>query len=371
MTTRSVLPAKGIHPASLDLDTDPGIDYRLPQHRPKMFLLSWEFSLMHGTFPGCVYHWLPWIADACGLDDDRRAWLAWLNGNTQNAVTSLMLLDASGGSATGWQGAVDFWNRRFADLEWDTDRRHQKGKFGEATAAFIDRVGTAHPAEEWLAAAAGGWPAMWAWATSLPYMGRLSSWSMIEFSRILLGPRIPDADTLMLGDASGSNSHRNGLAVVSGCDAAYWTWADTRDRVPDLDRLGEQLLAQMQAARPQDPAVARLTLESALCTYKSWHKPNRRYPNVYADMAYNRLRRAEARFGHRFSLLWEGRRRALPRWARLEDNPLDPGLSPVKQNHYRETGQPVMLGHVWPELWSDFDTAVAEGRFGIRKDVTP
>src|SRR3546814_10744378 len=96
----------------------------------------------------------------------------------------------------------------------------------------------------------------------------------------------------------------------------------------------------MAERMPDHPDVTRLTLESALCTYKSWHKPNRRYPNVYADMAYLRIRKAESRFGPRFGPLWSIRREALPSWARLESTPTDPGLDPRKQNHYLVTGQP-------------------------------
>lgn len=344
------------------------MDHRDPSAREATFLASWEFHLRYRTHPGCVYHLLPGIAEHYDLDEDGRAWLAWLNGNTQNPVTSMLLLEASGGSIAGWEKAVAFWNEHFRALEWDTDRRHQKSKFGEATEGFAALVGPA-PADAWLGAAEGGWGDLWQWVTALPYMGRLSSWSMAEFARILLGEVIPDADTLLLRDAAGSKSHRAGLAVVSGQDAAYYGWEETRDQVGDLEALGERLLSQMRASRPDHPDVTRLTLESALCTYKSWHKPNRRYPNVYADMAYLRIRKAESRFGDRFGPLWDIRRKALPTWARLESTPTDPGLSPLKQNHYLATGQPVMLGHVWPDLWSDFDTAVAEGRFGIRKDV--
>src|SRR3546814_16017333 len=59
--------------------------------------------------------------------------------NTQNPVTSMLLLEASGGSIAGWEKAVAFWNEHFRALEWDTDRRHQKSKFGEATSGFAAR----------------------------------------------------------------------------------------------------------------------------------------------------------------------------------------------------------------------------------------
>jgi hypothetical protein len=61
-------------------------------------------------------------------------------------------------------------------------------------------------------------------------------------------------------------------------------------------------------------------------------------------------------------------RALLPDYLRIEGNIYDPGLSPFKQNHYLETGQPVVLGHEWPDMWSDFDTNVAMGVYPPRDD---
>src|SRR3546814_2785021 len=119
-----------------------------------MRIRDWSSDVCSSDLPGCVYHLLPGLAEHYGLDEDGRAWLAWLNGNTQNPVTSILLLEASGGSIAGWEKAVAFWNEHFRALEWDTDRRHQKYKFGEATSGFASLVGTA-PADAWLGDAEG------------------------------------------------------------------------------------------------------------------------------------------------------------------------------------------------------------------------
>ncbi len=265
--------------------------------------------------------------------------------------------------------AVAFWNRNYHLLEWDTDRRHQKARFGEATAGWA-AAGTRRAAG-WAAAAAHGWPAVWRYALGQPHMGRLSAWSMIEYARLLL-PNIPDADGLLLHDREGSRSHRNGLAVIDGRDAAYWTAADvTPEHLHRLTALGADLLHEARRRNPGHADVGYLTIESALCTYKSWHKPRRRYPNVYADMGYLRLLRAQGRFGRRFDVLWQARREALPAGLRLEDTPHDPGVCAVKQNHYLDTGQVVMMDRDWPDLASTFTAAVARGDYGIRKDHRP
>lgn len=338
-------------------------DWRNPNLKEQAFVTFYRFHLEHRSHPGMVYSFLPAIADSFGLDSEQREWLVWLNGNTQNAVTSLLLLEAAP-RPEDWAKAVDFWNEHFKALEWDTDRRHQKSKFGEATEKWYQEWYL--DGQSWLHWADLGWDAVWRYAFNQPYMGRLSSWSMIEYARILL-PGIPDSNTWMLDDKSGSKSHRNGIAVVRGYDATYWD-EDTPDMlgiVDELERFADEILHHMTP----HPDLGRLTMESALCTFKSWHKPNRRYPNVYADMMYNRIKKAEARFGRTFDLLWETRRRDLPAYLRLEDNPHDPGLSPLKQNWFLETGEVHYLHHISDAFEpSGLELQIAAGELPERKD---
>jgi hypothetical protein len=102
-----------------------------------------------------------------------------------------------------------------------------------------------------------------------------------------------------------------------------------------------------------------------LCTYKSWHRPNRRYPNVYNDMLHDRLTAAGRAWPEAdLEVFWAARAAVLPAYLRLEDSPGDPGCVPVKQNHYRRTGQVVML-HRWdPVFVNDFNHAVDTGALG-------
>lgn len=346
-------------------------DWRLPENRRESFQRSYTFSLRNLNFPGMVYSMLPSIADAFSLDDDQKAWLAWINGNTQNAVTSMLLLEAAP-RPSDWKAAVDFWNEHFTKLEWDTDRRHQKSKFGVATEAWYTEHGYG-PAQRWAEVSKQGWEGAWDYSLGQPYMGRISAWSMLEFARILL-PYIPDVGSWFL-EASSSRSHRNALCLLLGYDDA-WGWDREQaeipfmlDLFPAMNALAEDLLAEAHERNPGDPNVTRLTMESALCTWKSHHKPDRRYPNAYSDLMYERIRKAEARFGRKLPLLWKIRQDTLPVELRLEDQPYDPGLVPVKQNWYRETGEMHYLHQVFPDMDpSGFEQKVAAGGFGIRKD---
>lgn len=344
------------------------VDWRLPENRREGFMRLYTHHLLHQSHPGCVYPLLPAIAEAYDLDEDQRAWLVWLNGNTQNVVTSLLLLEAAP-EPEAWRKAVTFWEDNYTRLEWDTDRHHQKAKFGEATEEWWAAGGREiSAATEWQEVARLGWSETWRYAKGQPHMGRLSAWSMIEYARILL-PGIPDADTWLLGDKAGSRSHRNGIAQVAGYDAVYWDAdaAHTLGIVDELSDLAEDLYCEAirrnyNTAYPRH--ISRLTMESAFCTYKSMWKPNRRYPNVYADMVYQRIKKAEARFGRTFDLLWDARRRHLPEHLRLEDCPRDPGLSAIKQNWFHVTGEIPVLWHDFPDMEpSGFDVAVQTGQY--------
>lgn len=350
-------------------------DWRLPQQRREAFLRFYDYHLRHRSHPGMVYSWLPAIADHLNADDDQLAWIVWLNGNTQNPVTTWLLLEVAP-RPEDYRKALELWGERFKDLQWDTDRRHQKSKFGVATEEWWRDYGSVGATHLWTVHGDNGWDYTWHYAINHPFMGRLSAWSMVEYARILFGPVVPDAPSMLLGDKSGSRSHRNGLALVDGHDSVYWRADETPAALyTDLELLADELLLEARLRRLEDGPelaaaedVSRLSLESALCTYKGWHKPNRRYPNVYADMAYDRLLWAEQRWGQRFEPLWAARERDLPEHLRLEDNPYDPGCVPVKQNHYLNTGQPIMMDRLYTDMPSDFREAVDAGRFGVRKD---
>ena len=338
------------------------VDWRWPENRREAFLRFYGYHLKYRAHPGMVYSWLPALAEEYGMTDQERAWLVWINGNTQNPVTSKLILDVAP-SPEDWRLAVEFVDTNFSRLQWDTDRRYHKARFGEATEKMINEWGAQYLNEWWGQKSSYGWEYLWKFATGMPYMGRLSAWSMIEYARILLPKeKIIDAPTLLLKDRDGSKSHRNGLCLLMGMNATRWGWEEAEPYVTMAEILGEDLLREARARFPDQPDVSRLTLESALCTYKSWHKPNRRYPGVYADMALNRLRWAEERWGTRFECLWRSRRETLPVQLRAEDNPADPGLSLLKQNLYLETGVPYGMGWEYPDMMTpeELDIRIGE-----------
>lgn len=345
------------------------IDYRKPETRVDLFQKFYSWALKYRSHPGCVYYVLPYLAEALGWTGEQRAWAAWINGNTQNPVTTLMLMEAGDRPERADAMLNWFLDHREA-LAWDTDRRYHRKAFPAATLAYLDAT-RGSGVRYWRAAAARGWPGCWDAARQLPTMGRLSAWSYLEYLRIL-DVGIPDADTLLLSDLAGSRSHRNGLALVMGReDLMWWRFNPAGGQhlytpcvVGDLADFGQALLTQAWRHNRGNLDVGYLTLESALCTFKSWHVPDRRYTNVYNDMLYDRLKLAESRHGHRFDLIWEARARSLPGIYLMEETLNDPGCVPVKQNHFLETGNPPMLGYEYPEIGlSEFDHMMPTGAY--------
>lgn len=353
------------------MELKPGTDFRLPQYRQEVWQRFYSFHLRYRSHPGGVYYVLPALAEAGGWDGEQRAWCAFINGNTQNPVTTALLM-AVGNHPRHADRVIGFWQEHYSELGWDNDRRYHKARLNVSIAGYLDLTAGGQEAY-WRRAARAGWPGVWAAATAIPTMGRLSAWSYLEYLRLLRVGDVPDAETLLLADRAGSRSHRNGLALVAGMDE--WIWWDHNPKfdgrypryvLAELEDAGARLLEEAVRRNPGHPEVGYLTLESALCTYKSWHRPRRRYPNVYNDLLYDRLRHAERHFGSQFGVIWEARRDVLPLHLRLEDNPYDPGAVPAKQNHYLATGEVIMMERDWDCFENEFAYAVARGDFGMR-----
>lgn len=342
------------------------IDYRKPEHRRKVFNDFYDFHLKHRSHPGCVYYLIPYLRERESWTEEESVWFAFINGNTQNPLTSWIIFNKT---RSNKDAAPDFVNANRERLAWDTDRRYHRTAFAQAYEGWLSIDGD-RPAM-WKETSFK-WNNMWAAARSIPTFGRLSAWSFNEYMYII-GYGV-DSDTLMLNDISGSRSHRNGLAIIAGRDDLDWHKSNpsfngkySADDMTQLTRLGKELLddaKERNAGAPWEREVTYLTLESSLCTYKSWHRPNRRYANVYNDMLHDRIKNAETKWPEiDFGIFWKAREENTPKELLLEMNPTDPGVHKIKQNHYLKTGEVIMLDK--PEYDNSFNQSVTSGRYGV------
>jgi len=362
-----------------DLNNDPevreleaGMDFRLPRFRREVFLRFYEFHLKYKAHPGAVYYVMPFLAEVNGWGPEEKLWFAYINGNTQHPLTSYIIFSEFPSLAKLDRAKLRTWfQANYEKLEFDTDRRYFKTHFlecvsnylellrGRTQEAFFNSFASSQDERE-------NFRRLWSMMLqNYIYFGRLSCFSYAEYLRIN-GVRV-ECDQLFLEDMNGSKSHRNGLCKVLGRDDL--DWHDSNPAFPgyppnviawlkeEADRLLFDARYRMQD-KPYFQDVGFFTLESTLCNYKSWHRPNRRYPNVYNDMFYNRIKKSETRWGTRFGQFWAARKKYLPQYLRLEDNPADCGVVPKKQNHYLKTGQPIMMDREWPCFVNDFNDAV-------------
>lgn len=325
------------------------IDYRLPEHRRETFLKFYEYHLNYRAHAGGVYYVFPYLFEHLGMTQEQRLWFVFVNGCTQHPLTTYRIWKEHPHLPDDLSGMREWFEGNRESLPFDTDRRYHRVTFMDAVESYKEALqGVSQEQRFGLLASSDehrNFQRVWGWAEGgLKTFGRLSTFSYLEYLRIAGVPL--DCDRLFLEDISGSKSHRNGLCKVLGRDDLDW-WkqerVDYRPHLAWLEREGEALLKEAKA-RIEHPDVSYFTLETTLCCYKGWHRINRRYPNVYNDMFHDRIRKAEALCpGEDFSVFWEARKWALPKRLRLEDNPLDRGLCKEKQNHYRLTGEVIMM----------------------------
>lgn len=357
-------------------DLVPGLDFRLPQYRREVFFRFYEYHLKHKSHPGGVYFAFPWLAKYKNMSIEDKLWIAFINGCSQNIVTSSIIFDQFPSLKDLDIEKLDTWwnsvhNKFKAGSGWDSDRKYFKiGRTGFPSCVkvykdIVDIYGSQENLFNSLSNTGNkynNFQNTWNFVRNkFMSFGRLSTFSYLEYLRIQ-GVDL-DCDSLFLDDISGSKSHRNGLCKVLGRDDLDWWDADasTNKDFPGykpatiewLKKEGEVLLNEARD-RIKHNDVSYFTLESTFCCYKSWHRPNRRYPNVYMDMMYNRIKYAESEWGNKFQHFWDMRKECLPTYLRLEDNAWDAGLCKDKQNHYLTTGQVIMMDEEWDCFKNDY-----------------
>lgn len=340
-------------------------DFRLPEYRREVFHRFYEFHLENKSHPGCVYYALPWLISHLKLDEEGVLWLAYLNGNTQNIVTTYLIYKEN---PIPGRVSPDWFQSNYERFAWDTDRRYHKKFFLDAVNNYSSLTTYGQGGyfrDLCLGDEEENFNAVWKEVRKNFFtFGRLSTFSYLEYLRIAGLPL--NCDQLFLEDMEGSKSHRNGLAKVLGRDDLDWHKSTdfrgdyTEDQIEWLKAEAALILEEARertatntAVDPKD--VNYFTLESALCTYKSWHRPRRRYPNVYNDMFHERIKKAERVWDRRLDVFWQMREECVPEHLRLESNPNDPGLCPEKQDYYRLYGCPIMMSRRWPEFDNPFD----------------
>lgn len=295
-------------------------DYRLPEHREKYFTELYQMNLEHKVMPGLVYLYLPELAAHYSWDEEQKLWFAFLNGLTQSPITTLRMFNQQPTVPTDREllGFALWFNAQWATLHFDADRLKNKRNTLPGISSYLKLVAEFGTQQQlWT----GSYPELWSRAQRIYSMGRLSCFSYLEFVHIMgHGAKCTD---LMLTDKEGSRSHRNGLLFLLGRDDLVW---DKRANNGCAGKYGnfEQLCAEINAyaehylTTQPHPDAGNFTFESQCCQFKNGFF-GRRYPGVYADMAWDRIKWYDER---KLSVLTQVfkdiREEHLPAWLREE-----------------------------------------------------
>jgi hypothetical protein len=327
-----------------------GMDFRHPKYRREVFIRFYEFHLKYKAHPGAVYYIFPFLFEHENMTTEQKLWFTFINGCSQNVVTTWMIWKRFPNmQETNVHEISSYFRKHYAKFGWDVDRRYVKNQFEDALQSYYKIIGT-RTQEEYFNAFLKQSPyenfdLLWDEVISKFHLfGRLATFSYLEYLRIA-GLNI-DCSQLFFYDITGSKSHRNGMCKVLGRDDLDWHLKNdvqySLEVISWITKEAEILLNECKQ-RINHPDVSYFTLESTLCCYKSWHRPNRRYPNVYNDMFYDRIKVAENNWGQSLDIFWLARKSSLPRYLLREHNHKDVGVAPLKQNHYLRTGEVIMM----------------------------
>lgn len=351
-------------------DLKVGMDFRNPIYRREVFLRFYGFHLKYKSHPGGVYFMFDHIKTELNLSNEDMYWLAFINGITQHIITSFEIFTKFRSFKSDPEEIQKFIYDNWGTLGWDMDRRYVKSKFSDSLKSYQAIVGESQ--EKFFTSVCSSedkyknFTSLWDIVyNKFLYFGRLSTFSYLEYLKII-GLNI-DCNSLFLDDMSGSKSHRNGLCIVLGRDDLDWHdkinpefKGYTDGQLGWLIEEGRILLEESFERFKNENFlndVSYFTLESTLCCYKSWYRKNRRYPNVYMDMMYERIKNSEKTdtLDRNFDIFWKARESVIDKSLLLEFNKSDPGLCKEKQNHFRETGEVIMMDIEYPCFKNSFN----------------
>ena len=324
-------------------------DYRLLENRSDYFTALYKLNLEHRMMPGMVYLYMPRMAEHFSWEAEQKLWFAFLNGLTQNPITSLRLFNQlpecpPAGAALS---SFDTWfNENWDTLQYDTDRRYQKKDTLPAIKSYAQLVSEHGGFQSMLLT--GEFSTLWDRIRhGYCSFGRLSTFSYLEYVKIMgFGA---DCDRMFFNDKSGSKSHRNGMLFLLGRDDLVWDKRCSKFGMTSHDGeyanfmgmcawLERQADCYLLEEAPAHADVSRFTLESNLCTFKN-HFFGRRYPGVYADMAWDRITWYDERGFTGLTELFKKMREELPYWLRVECSGSKQSVA-QKAAHFPATGSP-------------------------------
>lgn len=348
-----------------------GMDFRSKEVRKEVFFRLYEFHTSYGVQPGLVYLFLPSLAENQSWTIEQRLWAAFLEGCTENPCTVWAIMQFFPELPKDLS-PFESWHRdNWRLLDYDIDTRYNKGHLVEQTQNYLETLNGrtqeqmfhddcySEDRKRWF-------DNIFSIVTGMYKFGRMTSWSYVEFIKILSGYDY-EYSSFHMEYLDGSKSQRNGALLVMGRDDLDW-WKEnpsvkshSKEICDTAESKARQLTEELKDRfkdKPWAKSIGYETVESTLCCFKNCFH-GRRYPNIYTDMSYDRIKKAEKLWDNKidFSIFWKIRKEKLPRNLLLEYNEQDPGLCPQKQEFFKKTGQLPMMSVMDDVFYSRWDDA--------------
>jgi hypothetical protein len=270
---------------------------------------------------------MPHLKHHYNWSEEQALWFAFLNGMTQNPLVSLLFMDQLPELPSNGKEVAKF--ETWFDVEWprlffDQDRVKNKRHTCKSITTYTNLVAKYGNQVNLLT---GTYDELWDRVFNGYYsFGRLSTFSYLEYVRIM--GHGAACTNLMFEDFQDSKSHRNGMLFLQGYDHLVYdkravngenvTYDNFEGMCAWLTARANQYLREFSSTF-QHPDIGYFTFESQLCQFKN-NFFGRRYPGVYVDMAYYRIRKHEDAWGvDKHTKLLRDIRQTLPKWLLLEE----------------------------------------------------
>jgi hypothetical protein len=319
-------------------------DYRITENRREYFDALYRMNLEHGVMPGLVYLYMPELARRYDWDAEQRLWFAVINGCTQHAITSLRIFNKYPQipqSKQEWAEFNEWFNTEWPNLAFDADRLKNKRNTVRALFSYAELVKVA--GSQVALYRDKTYAECWAVASCIYGFGRLSTFSYLEYVKIMgLGPECTD---LMFEDFDGSRSHRNGALFLEGLDHLVYDKRAKNNFDGKYENFSKmcgwlKVRADEYLKIVSHPDAGYFTYESCLCQFKNGFF-GRRYPGVYSDMAWERVRWYDERgFSKDTEIFKDIRAQRLPDWLRLECDKKDAAGMKKRKEQFMLEGFP-------------------------------
>ena len=101
------------------------VDYRLNEHRRKVFIDFYNFHLKNKGHAGAVYYAFPFIFDELVMTDEQKYWFVFINGCSQNVVTTYLIYKSFPDlHELDIKKLGEYFRANYEKFGWDTDRRY-------------------------------------------------------------------------------------------------------------------------------------------------------------------------------------------------------------------------------------------------------